>query len=601
MIYSKIPLAQTVVSLCKSKGVKHIVISPGSRNAPLTLGFTNDSFFKCYSIIDERCAAFFALGIAQQLQEPTAVVCTSGSALLNYYPAVAEAYYSNIPLVVLSADRPKNLIDVGDGQTINQKNVFESHALFSIDLKLDLKDEKHIHANENVPVLVKVEDRFERLLGLQKNIQTNNEEEINMAINMAIMKKGPVHINIPFDEPLYDVVEKQTVSPKTIEAVAKPHNLEDYVLQSCLEQWDVSPKKMILVGVNMPNQVEMKWLDELAQDDSIIVLTESTSNLHHNGFFPSIDQLIDGLTPEEKKALQPDILITFGGLIVSKKVKQFLRNYQPAHHWHIDRKRAYDTFFCLDNHIEATPNAFFESFLPKILHYVKSHYKTKWLDVKAKRLKKHKDYIKNIPFSDLKVFNKVLKSIPDDSILQVGNSSAIRYTQLFKVNKTLEVYCNRGTSGIDGCTSTAIGCAVAREDKPTVLLTGDLSFLYDSNALWNNHIPKNFRVIIVNNQGGGIFRILPGHKDTENFDTYFETNHNYSAEHLCKMYGMAYQSVDNEDALTSALTTFFSEANQAKILEIFTPKKVNDDVLLKYFEHLKETPKEKADTDNPKK
>lgn len=597
MIYPKIPLAQTLVALCKSKGVKHIVISPGSRNAPLTIGFTNDSFFKCYSIIDERCAAFFALGIAQQLQEPTAVVCTSGSALLNYYPAVAEAYYSNIPLVVLSADRPKNLIDVGDGQTINQKNVFENHALYSTDLKLDLKDEKHIHSNEHVPVMVKVEDRFERLLGLQKNIQTSNEEEINMAINMAIMKKGPVHINIPFDEPLYDVVEKQSVSPKIIEAVAKPHEIEDYVLQSCLEQWDVSPKKMILVGANMPNQVEMKWLDELAEDDSIMVLTESTSNLHHSGFFPSIDQLIDSLTPEEKEELQPDILVTFGGLIVSKKVKQFLRNYQPKHHWHIDKKRAYDTFFCLDNHIEATPNQFFESFLPKILHYVKSHYKTHWLDVKGKRLKKHKDYINNIPFSDLKVFNKVLKSIPDDSILQVGNSSAIRYTQLFKINKTLEVYCNRGTSGIDGCTATAIGCAVSREDKPTVLLTGDLSFFYDSNALWNSHIPKNFKIIVINNQGGGIFRILPGHKDTENFDTFFETTHTYTAEQLCKMYGFDYQSVSSDDSLASALSTFYSEGNQPKLLEIMTPKKVNDDVLLKYFEHLKETPKKKVDDD----
>ncbi|MBU2951712.1 2-succinyl-5-enolpyruvyl-6-hydroxy-3-cyclohexene-1-carboxylic-acid synthase [Tamlana agarivorans] len=598
MTYPKIALAQTVIALCKSKGVKHIVISPGSRNAPLIIGFTNDPFFKCYSIVDERCAGFFALGIAQQLQEPTAVVCTSGSALLNYYPAVSEAFYSNIPLIVLSADRPKNLINIGDGQTITQANVFDSHALFSTDLKLDLKDEKHIHSNESVPVMVKVEDRFERLLGLQKNIQTNNEEEINLAINMAIVKKGPVHINIPFDEPLYEVVDKLTVSPKTVEVVPKEHNIEDYVLQSCLEEWDTAPKKMVLVGTNMPNKIEKKWLDEIAEDDSIIVLTESTSNIHHNGFFPSIDQLIDGLTDEEKEELRPDILVTFGGLIVSKKVKQFLRNFQPKHHWHIDREKANDTFFCLDNHIETTPNHFFESFLPKILHYVKSHYKTHWLEVKGKRLKKHKDYISNIPYSDLIVFNKVLKSIPDDSILQVGNSSAIRYTQLFKVNKTLEVYCNRGTSGIDGCTSTAIGCAVAREDKPTVLLTGDLSFFYDSNALWNNHIPNNFRIIMVNNQGGGIFRILPGHKDTDNFDTYFETNHKLSAEHLCKMYGLDYESVSDEDKLSTSLENFYSEGKQPKLLEIFTPKKVNDEVLLGYFEHLKEVSKKNEASDD---
>ena len=188
MKYPKIPLAQTVIQLCKLKGIRHIVISPGSRNAPLTIGFTHDSFFKCYSIVDERCAAFFALGIAQKIKEPTAVVCTSGSALLNYYPAVTEAYYSNIPLVVLSADRPKHLIDIGDGQTINQKNVFENHILYSANLKLDLKDEKNVPEHEDLPILKNLEDKFERLLGLQKGIQTYNEEEINRDINISYTK-----------------------------------------------------------------------------------------------------------------------------------------------------------------------------------------------------------------------------------------------------------------------------------------------------------------------------------------------------------------------------------------------------------------------------
>ena len=171
-------LAQTVIQLCKAKNIQHIVISPGSRNAPLTIGFTNDAFFKCYSIVDERCAAFFALGIAQRLKEPTAVVCTSGSALLNYYPAVAEAFYSDIPLVVISADRPKHLIGIGDGQTINQKNVFENHILYAANLKLDLKDEKNVPEHEELPIFKNLENKFERLLGLQKDIQTHNETEI---------------------------------------------------------------------------------------------------------------------------------------------------------------------------------------------------------------------------------------------------------------------------------------------------------------------------------------------------------------------------------------------------------------------------------------
>ncbi|WP_298500075.1 2-succinyl-5-enolpyruvyl-6-hydroxy-3-cyclohexene-1-carboxylic-acid synthase [uncultured Algibacter sp.] len=586
MTYPKIPLAQTVIQLCKTKGIKHIVISPGSRNAPLTIGFTHDNFFKCYSIVDERCAAFFALGIAQQLQEPTAVVCTSGSALLNYYPAISEAFYSDIPLVVLSADRPKHLVGIGDGQTINQKNVFENHILYSANLKLDLKDEKHVPAHEELPIFKNLEDKFERLLGLQKDIQTHNEEEINTAINFAKIKKGPVHINVPFDEPLYEMVDKLSVAPKAIESTIKTEVIEDYVLQSCFEDWNASSKKMILVGVNEPNQIEQKWLDELAEDDSVIVLTETTSNIHHSSFFPSIDKLIAPLSESEKLQLQPDILVTFGGLIVSKKIKQFLRKYQPKHHWHINNKMANDTFFCLDNHFKNTPNEFFKTFLPRVTHYVKSNYKSTWTAVKQHRTKRHKAYMAEIPFSDFKVFNSVLKSIPNDYILQSGNSSTIRYTQLFKIHKSIEVFCNRGTSGIDGSTSTAIGCAVASE-KPTVFVTGDLSFFYDSNALWNNYIPKNFRIIIVNNQGGGIFRILPGHKNTENFNTYFETNHDLNAEYLCKMYGFKYESACNEDELKNILESFYSNGDEPKLLEVFTPKLINDEVLLNYFEFIK--------------
>lgn len=586
MIYPKIPLAQTVIQLSKAKGIKHIVISPGSRNAPLTIGFTNDAYFTCYSIVDERSAAFFALGIAKQLQEPTAIVCTSGSALLNYYPAICEAYYSNIPLVVMSADRPKHLIGIGDGQTINQKNVFENHILYSANLKLDLKDEKNVPEHEDLPILKNLEDKFERLLGLQKGIQTHNTEDINNAINFAIVKKGPVHINIPLDEPLYETVEKLSVSPKVDEVAMKEVEVEAYTVQQCLEDWNSATKKMVLVGANNPNQIDKKWLEELALDESVIVFTETTSNLHNSKFFPSIDQIIAPLSDEEQNQLQPEILLTFGGLIVSKKIKGLLRKYQPKQHWHVDEKSANDTFFCLNNHIEATPNQFFEAFLPKITHYVKSNYKATWNAIKQLRLKKHNLYLNQIPFTDLKVFDILLKSIPNNSILQVGNSSAIRYTQLFNLNKTVEVYCNRGTSGIDGSTSTAVGCAVVNT-KRTTFITGDLSFIYDSNALWNNYIPKSMRIIVVNNQGGGIFRILPGHKNTEKFDTYFETTHHLTAEHLCKMYGFEYVKATDEKTLQASLQSFYLKGKQPKVLEVFTPKNLNDDVLLDYFEFIK--------------
>ena len=178
MKHSKIPLSQTVVQLCKAKGIKHIVLSPGSRNAPLTIGFTHDEFFKCYSIVDERCASFFAVGIAQKTQEPVVVVCTSGSALLNYYPAVAEAYYSDIPLVVLSADRPKYLIGIGDGQTINQQDVFENHILYSTNLKQDII-EKNNDTDDELQIFKIIENKLEQFIGLQKTLQQQNEVEIN--------------------------------------------------------------------------------------------------------------------------------------------------------------------------------------------------------------------------------------------------------------------------------------------------------------------------------------------------------------------------------------------------------------------------------------
>lgn len=587
MRYSKIPLAQTVVQLFKAKNVKHIVISPGSRNAPLTIGFTNDPFFKCYSIVDERVAGFFALGIAQQLQQPTAVVCTSGSAVLNYYPAISEAYYSDIPLIVLSADRPKHLVGIGDGQTINQKNVFANHILYSANLKLDLKDELNLSEQEELPIFKNIEDKLERFLGIQDDIQSHNEEEINTALNLAIHRYGPVHINVPFDEPLYQLTDKITVKPEVQPFVEKDKKkIEKVVLEECLIDWNESTRKMILIGANPPKHLDQKWIEELSNDNSVLVFSETTSNVHNEEFFPSIDKIITPLTDEEFEKLQPDILITFGGLVVSKRIKAFLRKYPPKHHWHIDKKTANDTFFVLEKHIETTPDHFFSEFLPKITHVIKSNYQKTWRPIKLKRQLKHLEYLRDIPFSDLKVFEMISESMPKNTVLQLGNSSTVRYAQLFDWDRSIEVFCNRGTSGIDGSTSTAVGCATVNE-KQTVFVTGDLSFIYDSNGLWNNYIPKNFRIIIINNQGGGIFRILPGHKNTENFDTYFETKHHLTGEHLAKMYGFEYSTATSVEELKSDLSGFYNSSEKPRILEIFTPRTKNDEILLNYFEFIK--------------
>ncbi|NER13888.1 2-succinyl-5-enolpyruvyl-6-hydroxy-3-cyclohexene-1-carboxylic-acid synthase [Leptobacterium flavescens] len=557
MKYPAIPLAQSVIQLCKQYKITHIVISPGSRNAPLTMGFYEDDFFTCYSIVDERCAAFFAMGIAQQTKSTVAVVCTSGSALLNYYPAVSEAFYSDIPLAVISADRPSAKIDIGDGQTIRQPGVFSNHILYTASLNEDPARQQW------------------------------NEEEINKALGTAAVSKGPVHINVPFEEPLYETTDKLIVPAKRTELV-KNENDQEQDFSDFINCWNDSKKKMVLVGVNSPDQIDQDVVDWLGSDPSVVVFTETTSNLHHPNFFPGIDKIIAPIEKidEEIKKLQPDMLITLGGMIVSKKIKAFLRKYKPACHIHIDTKKAYDTFFCLKQHIRLTPENFFRQQKEK-LKTVDSNYRAEWLKVQEFRRERHKLYLEQIPFSDLRAYHFVLNSLPDNYQLQLSNSSTVRYTQLFDLNKSLKVFCNRGTSGIDGSTSTAIGAAVI-SDTPTTLISGDLSFFYDSNALWNNYIPEDFRIIVFNNQGGGIFRILPGPKGTDNFDTYFETTHHLNAKSLCGMYNIEYSSANDENTLTEKLKDFYTPTSNPKLLEVFTPREVNDRILIDYFGFLNE-------------
>ncbi|RMB56974.1 2-succinyl-5-enolpyruvyl-6-hydroxy-3-cyclohexene-1-carboxylic-acid synthase [Dokdonia sinensis] len=572
MKHSKIPVAQSIVSLCLSKGIDRVVISPGSRNAPLTIEFTKNDSIQSYSIVDERCAAFFALGMAQQLRKPVAIVCTSGSALLNYYPAIAEAFYSDIPLVVLSADRPVERIDIGDGQTIRQKNVFENHILFSANLY-----------SEVVPSDVVVDKRVATKL---QESRRHNEQEINKALNTAIEDCGPVHINVPFYEPLYEMTDETAPAPIHIFPKISEKTLTDSELASYQNTWNNARKKIVLVGVLAPDSLEQQYINILAADPSVIVFTETTSNLHHDNFFTRIDNIVGALDDDGFRALQPEVLLTFGGMVISKKIKNFLRNYQPQHHWHVDPKKAYDTYFCLNRHFEVSPNTFFKAFFSGTKK-VKSDFQEDWLAIRTYRDVLHNKYISEMPWCDFKAFDAVLSAIPDGTLLQVGNSSAIRYAQLFDLNKTLPVYCNRGTSGIDGSTSTAIGAAIA-QDKPTTLITGELSFLYDSNALWNSHIPKDFKIIVINNSGGGIFRILPNRdKDTDTFDEYFETTHNLSAVQLCAMYGFNYLKAENEEECAFAKAALYKSNEQPTLLEIFTPRTVNDAVLLEYFEFIK--------------
>lgn len=558
MKFSKKILSQTVTQLCLSNAIDHIVLSPGSRNAPLTIGFTQHPGFKNFSIVDERCAAFFALGMAQQLRRPVALVCTSGSALLNYYPAIAEAFYSDIPLVVISADRPEQLIDVGDGQTIRQENVFENHILYSANCR-----EGHAHFSFNAAEILK-------------------------ALTTAVEQKGPVHINIPFSEPLYEMVDvlDARLTTDLMRSIPDPTivNIDGAAKEAFVTKWNNAKRKMVLVGVLPPNSIAQKHIELLAQDESVVVLTETTSNLHHPNFFPAIDQLIAPFSTDAKQELQPELLLTFGGMIVSKKIKALLRDYSPKSHYHVDSKKGYDTFFSLTHLFKVDVNSFLNS-LNTDIKKVTSSYRTTFLNIKKHRLTQHKSYLDRIMYSDFMVFSSLFQSLPKNVHLQLANSATIRYAQLYDLDKSIHTFCNRGTSGIDGSTSTAIGAACI-QDRQTIFVTGDLSFFYDSNALWNNYIPTNFRIVIVNNSGGGIFRILPGAKDVTHFDEFFETKHNLSAASLANEFGFEYSKAESMETMAMALESFYTESDTPKILEIFTPSQLNDKVLIDYFKYI---------------
>jgi len=587
MLYTDIPLPQAVVHYCAQYEIQHVVISAGSRNAPLTNGFVENPFFTTYSIVDERAAAFFALGIAQQLGKPVALVCTSGSALLNYYPAVAEAYYSELPLVILSADRMPHRVDIGDGQTIQQEGVFGPHLIGTASLKADVSHATATLLASNKQPYFATKPTKKEIEALQQKHLAHNIEELQRIFALALAAKGPVHVNIPMEEPLYGTTTTPIAFPK-ISTWTNP--VADTDFEGLKSAWKNAKRKMILVGVCQPNIDVANALHQLLEDPSVIVLTEKTSNFSHPAAIDAIDCLMAPIELEQnggEEELKPDLLLTVGGMIVSKKIKFFLRKHKAAQHIHIDQTKANDTFYYLSKHINAPAEVALRA-LTENNQPLDNHYQATILNRYHNYLKKGKTYLNRIPFSDLRVFDLVSKALPQNTHLQVANSSPIRYIQLFDLPNGTEVFCNRGTAGIDGSTATAMGAAQINS-KQMVFITGDLSFFYDINGLWHNYIPNHARIIIVNNQGGGIFRILPGEKDSPKYDTYFETIHGRNAKDMAKVFGFRYKRVRSGWGLKQALRGFFNPSKQPKILEICTPRKQNDAVLLNYFRAMANT------------
>jgi 2-succinyl-5-enolpyruvyl-6-hydroxy-3-cyclohexene-1-carboxylate synthase len=552
---------QLLVSQCVSHGMRNVVISPGSRNAPFSIAFDEHPEVNCFVIHDERSAAFFALGMSQQLGAPVGVVCTSGSAPLNYYPAIAEAYYQCVPLIVITADRPKYWIDQGDGQTIRQEKVYEKHIKYSC----SFSDE--VNGNE---------------------AQWYIERETAIAFNEGNGKwKGPIHFNVGISEPLYEKTELHAFQKREILMVSGTFEFTSNDASFVSKQLE-NKKILVLCGQLNKDEGLNKELELFAENTSVLVITENTSNLTGSRFIHCIDRFLNALDEEGRYEFRPDLLITIGNAIVSKRIKSYLRKYKPNYHWKIGHEFPYmDTFQCLSHSFQTDPKSFFKAINRIVYKRSQSNYTGYWNAIDFKIKDALGSVLNNLAYSDISVFNEIVQFLPEHAEVHMANSSVVRYMQLFDPVNSISYWCNRGTSGIDGSSSTAVGASVADPNKLHVLISGDISFFYDSNAFFNKYLYRNLRIILINNAGGGIFRIIPGPTSTKQLENYFEATHQVNAKGICDTANIHYEQVSNLTQLNLSLRNFFDfDQDGPKLLEIFTPKEVNALMLNDFFDQL---------------
>ncbi len=541
------------VALLKEYGVNQIVISPGSRNTPIIESCYNDPFFTCHLIVDERSAAFHALGMIQSLQMPVAVCCTSGSAVLNYAPAVAEAYYQQLPLIVLSADRCEEWIGQMDGQTIIQNNVFGNYIKKSVQLP-EIKDE-------------------------------SDQWYCNRLINEALIcstsgARGPVHINIPISEPLFDFSANTLPEVRVIKKTEIEKNIAD--IDDLAGAWQHLKKRMIIIGQSDYSEALNNLLEKITSTADCIVLSEHISNHNSSVFIHNFDAIIGSLEQDQIIDFVPDLVITAGGHIVSKKVKQVLRKYRPKEHWHITESEDIpDLFQSLTRLINIKAESFFFDLCQNIQKDTVFSYSDNW--------KKESRNIKEprLSYADIGIVGTFLKKLPKASILHLANSSVIRNAQLFAIDPSIRIYCNRGTNGIEGSLASAIGFASAT-DKMVYLLVGDLSFFYGLNTLWNISHINNIRILLINNQGGGIFHLLPDSSDCRALDEYVTASHTSSAEKWVEAAGLKYLKATNMEEYLNNLDVFLDETEQSPVLfEVITDNRVNIEEHFMYYKTIK--------------
>lgn len=528
-----------LVALLKRYGVRKVVCAPGSRNAPIIGAFVECEDFECTSVADERSAGFMAMGMALKTGRPVAVCVTSGSALLNLHPAVAEAYYQQVPLVVISADRPVAWIGQMDGQTLPQSDVFGTLVKKSVNLP-------EVHTDED-------------------------EWYCNRLVNEALSEstrhgKGPVHINVPLSEPLFQYTTAELPDVRMISHI--PTEAIKYFLYAHQTSF-----KRPLIIVGQMSATEAQKLTDMPE--GIAVVSELLGNMPHA--VRGIDAALNACSNSDE--LRPDLVITCGGHVVSKRLKSFLRDTKGLTHWHISPTgEVVDLFRALRVVFETTPEEFFEQL------------KEVW-NVDGDYASEVRHHCMNVPtptpeYSSLLAVKELMSLLPSWSVLHLANSSAIRLAELFPNPNGVEVCANRGVNGIEGSLSTAIGYA-ACDDRLNVLLIGDLSFFYDMNALRNEGVRNNLRVVLLNNGGGAIFRNVQGMDVAGESGRLVTAVHATSAEAWARSLNFAYFKVTDKESLRSAMVEMTCPYDRPVFIEVFTNAETDAEELKRYYEQIK--------------
>lgn len=546
-----------IPEICHQYGITDAVISPGSRNAALTIAFARHPKIRCYSVPDERSAAFIALGMSLKNKVPTVLICTSGSAGLNYAPAVAEAYFNQVPLLILTADRPPELIGKRDGQTIHQQELYGRHAKGYFGFP-----------------------SFEENLNVA---QSCLEEAIQLSMKGA---PGPVQVNIPFQEPFYPEKDKAYQARKEINCPPLEKQ-SDWIFESKLEEIKTFKRILLIVGQGAKDEKLIELLNQLSEKLHIPIIADVISNAHEViGCIQHQDLFLIYGTDE----LKPDLIISFGLSVISKNLKLYLRKQTDVSHWHITpNDDAADTYNHLSQTVDCQPEVFLDAWLLNASESGEEqmHFRQNWQSAN-RQAQVTLDNIDSSAWNESSIYQQIMKSLPQNLDLHLANSMAVRYANVMSLKKqNVEVYCNRGTSGIDGSNSTAVGTCIA-SGNDTLLLTGDVAFLYDRNAFWHNHLPENLNIILFNNQGGNIFRMIQGPSEQPELKQFFETDQRSTAEHLSREFNFQYLTASSPEELEKALPKILDFSGQRSIFEIITHAEGNKTAYKLLFKKMRE-------------